>query len=71
VCGHDAGGRLDCLAAECFHRPSPGAIDATAVRGELPRCGNPAGTTPIESADVLIALGERSRLKELEKMLEA
>lgn len=32
---------------------------------------NPAGNTPIEPDDVLIALGERSRLKELEKMLEA
>jgi voltage-gated potassium channel len=32
---------------------------------------NPAGNTSIEPGDVLIALGERSRLKELEKMLEA
>jgi voltage-gated potassium channel len=32
---------------------------------------NPAGTTLIEAHDVLIALGERSRLKDLEKMLEA
>lgn len=32
---------------------------------------NPAGSTLIEAQDVLIALGERSRLKELEKMLEA
>jgi K+/H+ antiporter YhaU regulatory subunit KhtT len=32
---------------------------------------NPAGSTLIEAQDVLIALGERSRLKQLEKMLEA
>ncbi len=32
---------------------------------------NPAGSTLIEAQDVLIALGERSRLKELEKKLEA
>jgi voltage-gated potassium channel len=32
---------------------------------------NPAGSTLIEAQDVLIALGERSRLKKLEKMLEA
>lgn len=32
---------------------------------------NPAGNTPIEPGDVLIALGEGPRLKELERMLEA
>lgn len=32
---------------------------------------NPAGSTMIEAQDVLIALGERSRLKQLEKKLEA
>jgi K+/H+ antiporter YhaU regulatory subunit KhtT len=32
---------------------------------------NPAGNTSFQSGGVLIALGERSRLKELEKMLEA
>ena len=32
---------------------------------------NPAGNTDHQADDVLIALGERSRLKELETMLEA
>jgi voltage-gated potassium channel len=31
---------------------------------------NPAGSTAIEAGDVLIAMGERSRLKELENVLE-
>jgi voltage-gated potassium channel len=52
-------------------RPKYGVIILAVIKPDGHTNFNPDGNTPIESDDVLIALGERSRLKELEKMLEA
>ncbi len=52
-------------------RPNFGVIVLAVIKPDGHTRFNPDGNTTIEADDVLIALGERSHLKNLERMLEA
>lgn len=52
-------------------RPNFGVIVLAVIKPEGKMDFNPAGNSRIEAGDVLIAMGERSRLKDLERVLEA